>query len=158
MTPAPWWLLTTVRRWAGLAVAGGAAGVVFAPSNIFGGERPWTRWGPMAVLGVLVVVAGAASLITLIRRPELRRFRFTDLPISRRGARTWLIRIVALVVMLGMFVLAAVDPGNAGIPWLSVATLFGILVGWAVHPQRRRPVVEPARPAPAPSPHGDVVS
>jgi hypothetical protein len=113
------------------------------------------------VLGVLVIVAGAASLATLLRRPDLRRFRFTDVPISRLGRRAWTImRIVGLLLMLGMFVLAAVDPWDAGIPWVSVATLFGILVGAAANAQRRRPVVRdaaaPARPLSRSVDHGAV--
>jgi hypothetical protein len=78
MTPAPWWLLTTFRRWASIVTAAGVA---------------------------LLAVPGTATLATLARRRQLRQFTLRTVRMSGRGAWTWkVLRIVGFGVAVGMFV------------------------------------------------------
>ncbi|MBM9468947.1 hypothetical protein [Nakamurella leprariae] len=144
MTPAPWWLLTTFRRWAGIVAGIGAAALIGLVWVLLARDRSWSPALPMMIISAMVLVVGATSLATLARRPELRGYRFQDLPITRRGARAWrVIWILGLVVVIGLIILGVVElRSDDRVGWLPVGTLLSCLLSPTVHAQRRRPVTD----------------
>ncbi|MBM9468943.1 hypothetical protein [Nakamurella leprariae] len=145
MTPAPWWLLTTSRAQACASTGAGVLWLAIPALMVL--DPDWSfELVVCTVMGVAVIGLSVATLVSLRRRPEVRRTPLVSIPISRRGSDAWVvIRIAGWALVAASVVVFAVTLRGEGDPsWVSVPAAVVLLTVLNAGAQLRRPIVDGA--------------